>query len=90
MPTREYYKSGNVVIMGKFRAYDNWKESIEDHGDFLVDSSVYRKHRVFSATNYAATAKALQWTGYATDPNYANKLIVLIKKYDLNKYDNIK
>ena len=90
MPTKENYKGINVVIMGKFRAYDNWEESIEDHGSFLVNNSIYRKHGVFSANNYAAQAKALQASGYATDPNYANELIDLIKEYDLNKYDYIK
>ena len=33
-------------------------------------------------------AKALQKAGYATDPNYANKLIELIRLYDLSRFDN--
>lgn len=90
MPTRENYKGINVIIMGKFRAYNNWGQSIQDHGDFLVDNSIYKKHGVFSATNYADQAKALKSAGYATDPNYAYELINLIKEYDLNKYDNVK
>jgi stage II sporulation protein P len=90
MPTRENYNGINHIIMGKFRAYNNWEQSIEDHGDFLVDNSIYAKHGVFSATNYADQAKALKAAGYATDPNYAYELINLIKEYDLNKYDNVK
>ena len=89
MPTRENYNGKNVVIMGKFRAYNNWGESIEDHGNFLVSNSIYAKHGVFSATNYATQARALQSAGYATDPNYANELIGLIEEYGLNKYDNV-
>lgn len=89
MPTRENYNGKNVVIMGKFRAYNNWGESIEDHGNFLVSNSIYSRHGVFSASSYAAQAKALQSSGYATDPNYANELIGLIQEYNLNQYDNI-
>lgn len=89
MPTRENYNGKNVVIMGKFRAYNNWGESIEDHGNFLVSNSIYAKHGVFSATSYAAQARALQSAGYATDPNYANELIGLIQEYGLNKYDTV-
>ncbi|WP_010237329.1 stage II sporulation protein P [Clostridium arbusti] len=90
MPTRENYKGINVVIMGKFRAYDNWTQSVEDHGSFLVNNNTYKKHGVFAATSYTAQAKALQSAGYATDPGYAQKLIGLIKEYNLNQFDNVK
>ena len=50
------------------------------------DSSHYQA--VLSADNYVEAAQALQQRGYATDPNYAQKLISLIKTYNLDKYDN--
>lgn len=90
MPTKENYKGVNVVIMANFRSYDNWAESIEDHGDFLVNNNTYKNHGVFTSANYTSQAKALQSAGYATDPNYANELIDLIKEYNLDKYDDIK
>ncbi|MDD3224801.1 MAG: stage II sporulation protein P [Clostridium sp.] len=90
MPTSEHYNGKDITIMSKFRAYDSWKESVDDHGNFLVDNSVYKNHGVFSSTSYEAQAKALQSAGYATDPNYASELIDLVKEYNLNKYDNIK
>ncbi|OIK98721.1 hypothetical protein ATW86_06515 [Oenococcus oeni] len=43
---------------------------------------------VLAAGDYSAAAKALVKDGYATDPDYANKLITLIKTYKLNQYDN--
>ena len=41
-----------------------------------------------STTDYISWAKGLQECGYATDPNYAKKLIGTIEKYELYKYDS--
>lgn len=90
MPTWEHYKGKDITVMAKFRAYNSWKDSVYDHGDFLIDNSVYKNHGVFSASSYTAQAKALQSAGYATDPNYASELVDLIKEYSLDKYDNVK
>ncbi len=38
-------------------------------------------------TDYKAWAKELKKCGYATDPNYADRLIVLIETYSLNQFD---
>lgn len=90
MPTKEHYKGSEVVVMSTFRSYDNWDESIEDHTNFLKQNSTYEQHGVFKASNYTEQAEAIQAAGYATDPDYAKKLIALIKKYSLDKYDNVK
>ena len=39
--------------------------------------------------NYKQWAKGLKKAGYATDPKYPQKLIDLIERYELYKYDNI-
>ena len=90
MQTEEHNDGTNVVTMGTFRSYNNWGESIEDHTNFLLENSTYKRHGVFKATNYTDQAKALQASGYATDPNYAKELVTLIKEYNLDKYDNVK
>lgn len=90
MKTKENYDGKEVVEMATFRAYDNWDESIEDHTNFLKKNSIYAQHGVFTAVNYEAQAEAIQAAGYATDPNYADQLIALIKKYKLDKYDTAK
>ena len=43
---------------------------------------------VVNATNYKDAAQALQDADYATDPDYAKKLINIIQTYDLDQYDN--
>ncbi len=39
------------------------------------------------ATDYKAWAKGLKKAGYATDPQYPDKLISLIERFDLDKLD---
>ncbi len=69
-----------------FRSYKTWEESYEDHSLFLKKR---RYHRLFNlrATDYKGWAKGLQKAGYATNPNYAKRLINLIERYDLQKFD---
>ena len=41
----------------------------------------------YENTDYMAWAYGLKVCGYATDENYAQKLIEKIKKYNLDKFD---
>ena len=43
----------------------------------------------FKRDDYKQWAKGLKKAGYATDPKYPQKLIDLIERYELYKYDNI-
>jgi len=47
-------------------------------------------HRIIllKLTDYKAWAAGLQRCGYATDPQYATKLIGIIEKFKLYQYDN--
>jgi len=87
MITKENVQGIEVYVLAPFRAYDNWNESIQDHADFLMQNSTYTENGVFTSKTYVEQAQALQNAGYATDPNYANTLIILIKQYNLDKYD---
>ena len=49
------------------------------------DPKKYEK--VLLANNYKEAAKALQEAGYATDPQYADKIITMIEEYNLMQYD---
>ena len=40
------------------------------------------------APNFQEAAKAIQDAGYATDPDYANKVIRIIEQYRLYELDN--
>ena len=70
-----------------FRKYDRAEESFIDHSQFLKDRSRYSFLFELDKTDYKAWAKGLKQAGYATDPNYPKRLIELIERYDLHKYD---
>lgn len=70
-----------------FRKYTDPKESYKDHSEFLVNRPRYASLFQLKTTDYKGWAKGLKQCGYATDPNYANRLISLIEEYGLDKYD---
>ena len=86
-PTNEVYSGITVTIEANFRVYPTYEDSLMDHAKFLSENSTYKDHGVFTATTYMAQAEAIQASGYATDPNYAEELITLIKEFNLDKYD---
>lgn len=73
-----------------FRAYDSAYESYEDHSRFLASSQRYRSLFDLKVTDYKNWAKGLKAAGYATNPQYASKLIEIIQLYKLYEYDTAK
>lgn len=69
-----------------FRKYDKVSESYEDHSQFLVSGARYRFLFDLKVSDYKEWARGLQKAGYATDPQYAEKLIRIIETYDLDQY----
>ena len=72
-----------------FRKYDNPEYSYRDHSLFLSNRSRYSFLFDLKKDDYKQWAKGLKKAGYATDPKYPQKLIDLIQRYQLYKYDNI-
>lgn len=70
-----------------FRVYKNAKDSYEDHSIFLATGSRYAFLFKFSETDYVNWARGLKRAGYATSPTYADKLIEIIERYDLDRFD---
>lgn len=56
-----------------FRAYDSFAQSFDDYAQFLSSSERY-KDALQSGNDASMFAASLQSGGYATDPNYANKI----------------
>lgn len=71
-----------------FRKYPTAYESFKDHSEFLTSRSRYAALFELKITDYEGWAKGLKAAGYATNPKYADLLIGLIEKHELNKYDN--
>lgn len=70
-----------------FRKYEHPEASFEDHSQFLVNRSRYAFLFTLKAGDYKGWAYGLKKAGYATDPKYPQKLLLLIKKYELHQYD---
>lgn len=70
-----------------FRKYKDPSKSFRDHSLFLVERSRYAKLFKLKKGDYIKWAKGLSAAGYATDRRYPAKLIGLIEKYQLYKYD---
>jgi LysM repeat protein len=70
-----------------FRHYKTARESYLDHTDFLMTRSRYAFLFEYKSTDYKNWAKGLRKAGYATDPKYPQRLIDLIERYNLYRYD---
>ena len=71
-----------------FRVYDKVEDSFQDHSDFLRYRSRYSFLFDLDPTDYKGWAYGLKAAGYATDPQYATRLIDLIERYNLQQYDS--
>ena len=61
--------------------------SYKDHSLFLVERDRYSSLFKLNRKDYRSWAIGLKAAGYATDPKYAEKLISLIERYKLNRFD---
>ena len=73
-----------------FRKYDSVRDSYEDHSMFLVGRQRYASLFKLKKNDYKGWAKGLKQAGYAEDKAYPSKLISLIERYELQKYDSYK
>ena len=70
-----------------FRKYNDPKYSFRDHSLFLTERKRYASLFELEADDYKAWARGLREAGYATDRRYPDKLIDIIERYQLYKYD---
>ena len=70
-----------------FRSYKNPLRSYRDHSLFLVDRDRYSSLFTLNRKDYKGWAVGLKAAGYATDPKYAEKLISLIERFNLTRFD---
>ena len=70
-----------------FRKYNDSKYSYRDHSLFLTQRSRYADLFKLKKEDYRGWARELKRAGYATDTKYPDKLISLIERYGLHKYD---
>lgn len=71
-----------------FRKYSQPSESYKDHSIFLTTRTRYANLFKLDKGDYQSWARGLKAAGYATDVKYPDKLIGLIERFELYKYDN--
>ena len=86
LATWEHVNGDDVIVQAPFKAYYTLEESIDDHGRFFTRNKRYADALAI-AGDARAFARAIQDDGYATDPSYASKLIRLMDRYDLYRFD---
>ena len=89
LPTQEYIDGQWVTVTATWRVYDDINQSVRDRTQFLLENPRYTQGGVFSANTYKEQCRALQNSGYATDPSYADLLISLIEDNNFTIYDTV-
>jgi flagellar protein FlgJ len=66
-----------------FRSYASLEEAVDDYGRFIVTQPRYQQ-AVEQASDAHSYTRELQSAGYATDPNYASKIMAVYHSDRLN------
>ncbi|MBC7553472.1 MAG: glucosaminidase domain-containing protein, partial [Taibaiella sp.] len=69
-----------------FKMYRCAEDSYKDHSDYLKRNPRYNNLFAISQTDYASWAVGLKRCGYATNPQYAQRLIRIIEDFKLQEY----
>lgn len=83
--THEVIKGVRMPVKCAFRAYSSWSHCFEDRAVFFRQNPRYRK--CFLEQSGEGWARAAAAAGYATDPDYADKLIAIMRGRNLARFD---
>lgn len=78
------------MVASSFRCYDCIEDSISDHAMYLLGAANGTQQRykgLQGEKDYEKAIAVIKKGGYATDPQYASKIINIIKKWDLECYN---
>ena len=82
--TQEYAAGVADDEIARFRAYGSGTDSVKDYVSLLRDNPRYSA-ALNTGDDVRAFAGALQRGGYATDPNYANKLVSVAEQLGMRQ-----
>lgn len=81
LPTREYVRNRPYTVQACFRAYEKPGDSFSDFARLLTTEPRYASLLKIHREDYARWAEGLQQLGYATDPQYAEKVIRIVEYF---------
>lgn len=82
--TTEYLANTPIKMTASFKSYPTLEHSFQDYLDLIQGNARY-KEAVANAHDPKAYADALQKAGYATDPEYANKILAIYQGAELQQ-----
>lgn len=88
--TQEFVDGKYVTITAAFRAYPNIEESIADHSAYLLGAmkgDALRYAGLKGEKDYKKAVQIIKDGGYATAPDYVEKVCNIIERYNLTAYD---
>lgn len=88
--TSEFQNGKWVEVVAKFRKYTDIEESMTDHSAYLVNAMKGDKKRyagLVGCTDHRKAVQIIKDGGYASDPNYVDKILGVIEDYDLKRFD---
>ena len=88
--TQEYVDGKYVTVTADFRKYSCVEDSIADHSAYLlgaVDGKKLRYEGLKGCTDYQKAVQIIKDGGYATSPDYVEKLCTIIERWELTKWD---
>jgi flagellum-specific peptidoglycan hydrolase FlgJ len=88
LPTTEYEAGRPRLVPARFAAYTNLEDCLADYARLLAFAPRYAPARAVAHDPFAF-AEQLAACGYATDPDYARKLVQLIRRYRLTRFDRL-
>jgi len=75
--THEVVDGKRINVRDSFRQYDSFDDSIADYGSFLQQNKRYKP--MLQSATLREQVEALGKSGYATDPEYADKVMAIAK-----------
>ena len=72
-----------------FRKYASVEDSYNDHSLFLTNRKRYANLFQLDIMDYKSWARTLKQDGYATNPQYADRLISLIERFNIARLDTL-
>ncbi|MFN7115824.1 MAG: glucosaminidase domain-containing protein [Saprospiraceae bacterium] len=86
------YNDQGEHIESCFRVYEDAEASFRGHSEFLLNPrKQFRYGQLFELDprDYRGWAEGLRRAGYATNPSYSKRLIEVIERHKLYKYDHM-
>ena len=86
LDTTEYVDGEYINVKDSFKSYPSISASVQGLYELMQWDNY---DRATSCTDYEEECRMIQACGYATDPDYSDKLINIVNSYQLTMFNNI-